>query len=111
MQLTGLTELIAAQRAYSAARNQAIQAAQAAKTHPADIANLQRQSLLKYLQNRVEVLTQASDAAVAQFQKEIARYQQKIDALLQVMQDAAKAQAAVPQKTAPQPKMSPKKKT
>lgn len=90
-----LTDLAAAQRAFSATRLQAILSATQPGADPASAARLQNQALLELLQARVKMLTDARSRAMDDFEAEIATYQQKIGEVQQVMRDAAAAAANV----------------
>jgi hypothetical protein len=89
MGLTNLKDVIAAQRAYAAVRSKTIETAGAPGADPKVAARAQQQALLQYLQDRVSLLTAARAKAAAQFDAEIAKYQQKIDQVQQLLQEDA----------------------
>lgn len=102
-----LADLVAAQRAYAQVRLQAIQQSSQQNADAATAAARQQQALLEYLQARAKLLADAKGEAMAQFDAEIARYQQKIGELEQIIRETASGAPAaqLPPKapTAPPP--------
>src|SRR5271157_4220232 len=94
MEPTSLTDIIAAQRAYAAARTQAMEAARAPGADPKAAVRIQHQALLQYLQTRVSLLTTAREKAMEQSDVEIAKYQQKIGQVQQLLQEGAATTAS-----------------
>jgi hypothetical protein len=113
MDATSLTEIIAAQRAYAAARSQAIQSAHASGADPKAIVRAQHQATLQYLQSRVATLTKARAQTLAQADAEIAKYQLQIDQVQQLIQKDGAAPTtpqttnAAPAKPSPAPPNDP----
>jgi small-conductance mechanosensitive channel len=93
MDLTSLTDIMAAQRAYATARSQALAAARAPGADPKAAVRSQHQAMLQYLQARVSVLTTARAKAQAQSDAELANYQQKIGQIQQLLVEDTPATA------------------
>lgn len=84
-----LSEVVKAQRAYAAARQTAIQSSSQANADPAQVTRMQQQALLRFLQARTQILADARTRAVEQYDTEIARYQQRIGQLQQMINESA----------------------
>jgi DNA-binding protein H-NS len=93
MDSNSLTDIMAAQRAYAAARSQALAAARAPGADPKAAVRSQHQAMLQYLQARVSVLTTARAKAQAQSDAELANYQQKIGQIQQLLVEDTPATA------------------
>src|SRR5689334_7052231 len=86
MHRTSLTDILAAQRAYAAARSQAAQSAASPNLDSNAAVRTRQQALLTYLQTRVRLLKTARDKILEQSDAEIARFQQKIGQVEQLLQ-------------------------
>lgn len=87
MNPTNLKDIVAAQRAYVAARSRTLEAAGAQGADPKAAVQAQQQALLKYLQARVSMLTTARAKAQEQADAQLAKYQQKISEVQQLLKE------------------------